>query len=201
MAAGCPERRRRSEDDAKRWCAPLVERGAARHFGAPSMLNSYSMDETDDPPRGLKKGTGITPAERYLKTLCDSTFLSLWSFPAIYREQGQSSGLEKELCDLFVVFGNHILIFSDKACAFPKHLDISIAWRRWFRRAIVISARQGLGAERWIRAHPDRLFLDAACTRRIPFPLPKPEDASFILSSLHIMCRKCAQRNSGAAEA
>src|SRR6202034_3009400 len=85
------------------------------------------MDDDGHSARDLKKETGVTPAERYLKALCDGTFLSLWSFPRIYRDQGKSGVLEKEVCDLLVVFGNHVLIFSDKACAFPKHDDISVA--------------------------------------------------------------------------
>jgi hypothetical protein len=53
----------------------------------------------------IVRGTGVTPSERYLKQLCDLTFLSLWSHPAIYRDQRIAERSEgKELADLLVVF-------------------------------------------------------------------------------------------------
>lgn len=121
----------------------------------------------------IQKSDGVTPAERYLKRLCDRTFLSLWSYPGIYRDRG------KEVCDLLVVFENHIIIFSDKDCAFPNTGDIDLDWSRWFRNAIVKSAEQIWGAERWIRKYPDRLFLDKKCKQPFPIPLPDPSGAQF----------------------
>lgn len=128
-------------------------------------------------PSVLQKERGVTSAERYLKRLCDGTFLSLWSFPGIYKDQGIHRGLEKEVCDLLVVFGSTIIIFSDKACDFPPTDDVNLAWRRWFRKAVIKSANQAWGAERWILGHPDRLFIDRACTKRFPFQLPSKENA------------------------
>lgn len=119
------------------------------------------------------RGQGVTAAERYLQRLCDRSFLSLWSYPTPFRDQkvgGKGDG--KELCDLLVVFGNDILVFSDKSCAFPDSGDIKLDWSRWFRRAVIKAAEQGWGAERWLRAQPDRIFLDRACTQ--PFPLHLP---------------------------
>lgn len=46
--------------------------------------------------------------------------------------------------------------------------------KRWYKRAIQKSAQQLVGAERWIRQHPDRVFLDAACQRAIPIRIPYP---------------------------
>jgi hypothetical protein len=140
----------------------------------------------NSPQTTLEKQTGITPAERYLKSLCDDTFLSLWSFPRIYRDQGVSQNIEKEVCDLLVVFGNTILIFSDKACEFPRHTDVNVAWKRWFKRAIAKSAAQAWGAERWIREHPDRLFLDPACKKPFPFDLPSEPAFHLIVVAHHV---------------
>ena len=46
------------------------------------------------PGRGISRADGITKSERYLGTLCDRTFLSLWSYPGVYWDQGRSG-----LCD------------------------------------------------------------------------------------------------------
>ena len=72
----------------------------------------YSVDRAG-PGVPLTRGEGTTLAEQYLRRLCDRTFLSLWSHAGIYRDQGP---IGKEVCDLLVVFENHILIFSDKYC-------------------------------------------------------------------------------------
>jgi hypothetical protein len=121
-----------------------------------------------------------TPSERYLSRLCRRSFLRLWSWPNVYRDQSWSGGSEgKEVCDLLVVFDNHIFIFSDKHCEFPDTGNLVTDWSRWFRAAVETSARQIWGAERWIKTHPDRLFLDPICSEPFPFPLPSPEKAVF----------------------
>lgn len=117
----------------------------------------------------IEKEIGVTPAEQYLGKLCERIFLSLWSYPRIYRNQGGG----KEICDLLVVFGNHILIFSDKFCKFPYSRDLKLDWNRWFKRAIKKSANQVWGAERWIKEYPSRLFTNRQCTK--PFPVDLPE--------------------------
>lgn len=126
----------------------------------------------------IHRGESVTDAERYLLGLCDRTFLSLWSYPGVYRDQG-SSGQGKEVADLLVVFGNDIIVFSDKDCAFPDSGDPVLDWRRWFKRAVWKSAQQAWGAERWIRKHPDRLFLDKACTEPFPIDLPPLDKVRF----------------------
>jgi hypothetical protein len=115
---------------------------------------------------------GVTDSERFLKRLCDRTFLSLWSHAGVFHDKA----LGQEVCDLLVIFENHILIFSDKACEFPDTGNAEVDWKRWFRRAITRSTKQVRGAERWIRKFPDRLFLDTLCT--VPFPLEVPDLAS-----------------------
>ena len=95
----------------------------------------------------------------------------------MYRHQLWGGGQAgKELCDLLVVFGNHVIIFSDKYCKFPTTGDLERNWCRWFKKAVWKSAHQVWGAERWLREHPGRLYLDPSCTK--PFPMPLPEAAA-----------------------
>src|SRR3972149_2997254 len=120
------------------------------------------------------RANGATPAERYLQKLCENVFLRFWSFPGVYRDQGKTGvrGNGKEVCDLLVVFENHVIIFSDKSCVFPDSGDIEQDWARWYRRGIVASAKQVWGAERLIRENPKRLFLDRAYGTASPFSRP-----------------------------
>ena len=101
----------------------------------------------------LDKAQGATGAERYLSRLCDRTFLSLWSYPNVFRDQGRTcaarpdaKGDGKELCDLLVVFDNHVIVFSDKNCTFSNSGDIQVDWGRWYKKAIQGAARQIAGA-------------------------------------------------------
>lgn len=115
------------------------------------------------------KSSGSTPSERYLAGLCARSFLSPWSFPNVFRQPGQ------ELCDLLVVFGNDVIIFSDKSCTFKDTGDVRLDWDRWHRRAIVRSEAQVHGAERWLAEYPTRVFVDPRCTQPLPIRLPPPE--------------------------
>jgi hypothetical protein len=127
-------------------------------------------------PEAVARGQGSTPSERYLAKLCDQSFLNLWSYPNVYidkRRGGKGDG--KELCDLLVVCGDHVLIFSDKTIKWQDGEDILQSWKRWFNRAIHHSARQIRKAERWIEQMPDKIYLDKSCTKPFPFKLPPPE--------------------------
>jgi hypothetical protein len=124
----------------------------------------------------VRKSSGTNASERYLAQLAERAFLSLWSYSGIYRNQyGGHGGDGKEVCDLLVVFEDHVFIFSDKHIEYKPHPDPKVAWRRWYKKAIKKSADQIYGAERWIKEHPDRLFLDRACVQPFPVPLSKPE--------------------------
>jgi hypothetical protein len=59
------------------------------------------------------KSEGLTESERYLANLCEKSFLSLWSYPNVFRDQGRNEGKGdgKELCDLLVVFDRDVIIF------------------------------------------------------------------------------------------
>jgi hypothetical protein len=124
----------------------------------------------------IVKAEGVTDSERYLAMLAEKSFLNLWSYPSPFRDQRQAvKGDGKELCDLLVVCGQHIIIFSEKTIKWPDG-DLNAAWRRWSRRAVQNSAKQAKGAERWIVEFPHRIFLDRECTNPFPIDFPKPED-------------------------
>jgi hypothetical protein len=118
------------------------------------------------------KEKGLTKRERYLSKLSEKTFFGLWSFPNVYTDEGITKlGIGKELCDLLVVFQNKLIIFSDKDIAFNSEINLSVAWKRWFKRAVVKSGKQLYGAESWLRNHSDRVFLDKECKTKFPIPL------------------------------
>jgi len=121
----------------------------------------------------VKRADGVTESERYLQRLCERSFLRLWSYPGVYRDQGGG----KEVADLLVIFGDDIIIFSDKLCVFPSSGDLSKDWSRWYEKAVRQSARQAWGAERWILDHPARLFLDRQCKVAFPIQIPRRETA------------------------
>ncbi len=124
----------------------------------------------------IVRSAGGTPSEKYLSKLADRSFLNLWSYANTFidkRTQGKGDG--KELCDLLVVCGDHILIFSDKTVSWPSGDNTSLAWKRWYKRAILKSVNQIRGAERWIAQFPDRVFLDRQCKQPLPIMLPPPE--------------------------
>jgi hypothetical protein len=148
----------------------------------------------------LASREGVTPAERYLAKLCKRSFLSLWSYSCVFRDQGRTNGKGdgKELCDLLVVFENHILIFSDKDCVFRDGPDIELEWSRWYRKAVKKSADQVFGAERWIRSFPGSLFLDKECSVPFPIDLPPSEEATFHrIVVAHDGARKCHEALGG----
>jgi hypothetical protein len=145
----------------------------------------------------IRKSQGVTPAERYLGTLCEKTFLSLWSYPGVFRDQRAGARTEgKEVCDLLVVFGDDVLIFADKHCAYPNSGDFERDWRRWFKRAVRGGADQVWGAERWIRDFPDRLFIDRACSQPFPYELPATPRFHLIVVA-HDVSRACSSALGG----
>ena len=66
----------------------------------------------------IERGIGFTPTEMNLAALADKIFLNLWSCPNLFNNEG------KELCDLLVICGDDILIFSDKNINWPTNDDI-----------------------------------------------------------------------------
>jgi hypothetical protein len=102
--------------------------------------------------------------------------LDLWSYPNTFIDKRSAPGAGgKELADLLVVCGDDVIIFSDKSIAWPPSDDVHLGWSRWYRRAVKKSVDQIRGAEQWLRDHPDRIFLDPACTKKLPIELPPTE--------------------------
>lgn len=130
----------------------------------------------DNPWSWLRTAAGKTASESRLLELAKGSALSLWSIPGPYTDEGLSrSGRGSELCDLMVIFGDDVLLFSDKDCAFPQHADAKIAWSRWYRRAVEKSAKQLVGAAASIRRQGTRLFSDPACASELPHRIPSLE--------------------------
>lgn len=128
--------------------------------------------------KAINKNVGGNDSEKYLSKLCEKTFLSLWSYPNVYTDEGKktASGDGKELCDLLVVFENHVIIFSDKDIAFKDSGDLKVDWSRWIKRAVIKSAVQLYGAETSLKERPGRLYLDAKCSVSFPIKVPKCEE-------------------------
>ncbi|MDQ2769860.1 MAG: hypothetical protein M3Y54_05100 [Bacteroidota bacterium] len=115
----------------------------------------------------------MTSAEQLLAELCEHSFLSLWSYPSPYKDQGRQTLLAdgKELCDLLVIFDNHVVIFSSKECAYKTNGSDILNWTRWYRSAVADSVKQLYGAEHWLKTQPDRIYLDKKCQNRLPAPI------------------------------
>lgn len=117
--------------------------------------------------------TGFTNEEKFLIKLGMNSFLRFWSWPNLFRDQGNTTnGDGKEICDLTVIFGNDVLFFSDKKIIFNKDKSINIAWSRWARRAVYDSIKQIQGAIRWFNKYPDRVFIDKKCKTKPPLQIP-----------------------------
>lgn len=67
----------------------------------------------------------VTPSEELLARLGRHAFLRLWSYSNLFTDRGRQRGTGdgKELCDLLVVFGDTLIIFSDKHCILRREPD------------------------------------------------------------------------------
>jgi hypothetical protein len=117
----------------------------------------------------VTRSSGLNASEQHLARLAERTFLNLWSYPNPHKEPG------KEICDLLVVCGDHVLIFSCKSIDWRQGDDVGLAWSRWYRHAIADAARQIKGAERWLARYPEKVFVDSRCEQPLPIPLPPLE--------------------------
>ena len=66
------------------------------------------------------KSEGLNESERILSTLGEKVFLKLWSYPNTFYRQG------KELVDLLVICGEHVILFSDKKIKFNNEIISSL---------------------------------------------------------------------------
>lgn len=133
-------------------------------------------DKSGEPAKlfDLGDSEGVNESERILTKLCRRSFLRLWSQTNIYTDEGykEGKGGTKELCDALVIFGNDVIIFSDKHITFQAGRPLNVAWPRWYKRAVLDSCKQLHGAESWLRRFPTRAFLDAKCQRALPIAVP-----------------------------
>lgn len=142
----------------------------------------------------VEKSEGLTVSEKKLAALGYQTFLRLWSYPNPYKMQPNG----KELCDLLIVFDNHIIIFSDKDCAYRNSGDPCVDWRRWYKRAIQKSAEQLVGAKNWISRYPDRIAIDAKCSKKLPLEIKiTPETKFHLIAIAHGTKEPCKSHFSG----
>lgn len=96
--------------------------------------------------------------------LCQKTFLSLWSYANPLRKDG------RELCDVLVVFGNDVIIFSVKQVGLGKAKQDPAYNDRWRRRAVENSARQIIGAEKQLKQLSDVIRADNTPGVKLPDP-------------------------------
>lgn len=107
----------------------------------------------------------VSRSESYLESLANRTFLGLWTISNPYKTPGD------EMSDILVVFGNEVVIFSDKACAFDG-ADIRIGWQRWYKNAVKKSVAQLAGAARRLKTPDTPIFLDSKATQPLPLDIP-----------------------------
>ncbi len=112
----------------------------------------------------IRKSEGVTPTEKVLSSLCERTFLKLWSYPNPFKDDGN------ELCDLIAVFDDHVFVFFDREVkAFDKipDEDVLVAWMRWKRKVVDKQIKALKGAEKYVRSG-NPIFLDSKCETELP---------------------------------
>jgi len=184
----------------KNWGAPYAELECRWRNLQPLRTTNVVSEKTGNQhsePRtlfDLRGSEGVNESERLLVTLCRKSFLRLWAQANNFTDEGfhNGRGATKELCDALVVFGNDVLIMSDKHVEFQRDRPLDVAWPRWYRRAVAESVRQLFGARNWLRRFPHRAYLDVACTRPLPVPIPTDTEIRFHLIAVTRGCRDAA---------
>jgi hypothetical protein len=150
--------------------------------------------------RPIIRPEGVNPTEQHLKRLADSAFLTPWGYPEVRNDKGRRDGKGDgdEVCDYLVIFENDVFIFSVKGSAFSESSDLATSWNRWFRRVVKESLGQIRGAERWLKTHPGRVFVDRACEHPFPLPIPNPDIATYHrIAVMHGAADRCRQERGG----
>jgi hypothetical protein len=123
----------------------------------------------------------VNPSEARLLEIAERSFLKLWSYANPHRARG------KEIADLLVVFGNDLVIFSDKQSTYR---DDSHGWRRWYRRTITESIKQLSGAYRFLSADTPAIYVDDRASRAFPFKLPASDQCRIHLVAVARVARE-----------
>jgi hypothetical protein len=121
----------------------------------------------------IEKSKGQTRTEKKLSVLCDKTFLKLWSYPNPYKSDG------KEMCDLLVVFENHVFIFFDRESSLAQNpeKDLDLIWSRWKKEVIEKQIKTVEGAKKYIK-QGNPIYLDDK--QQLPLPVKVPEGDYFV---------------------
>ncbi|MBX3265449.1 MAG: hypothetical protein KF831_01965 [Acidobacteria bacterium] len=106
----------------------------------------------------------MNESEQLVSKVCRKSFLSFWSYPTPYKDDGD------ELCDTLVVCSPDVIILSVKDIEFKDTGRPTIDEARWKRRAIEESSKQIYGAERWITNNGVIRDCDRAATVQLPDP-------------------------------
>lgn len=84
-------------------------------------------------------GGGLNESERLLARLCRKSFLSLWAFANLHTDEGfnDGRGSAKEFTDALLIFGDDVVLFSDKHVTFNEEKPVEVAWARWYRTPVL----------------------------------------------------------------
>lgn len=131
----------------------------------------------------------VNDSEAQLAKLSRQTFMSMWSY------QNPFYGKGKELCDVLVVFGNDVILFSDKVIGYGEGKDARTAWDRWYRKAVLGSVAQLRGALKTIKKSPEAIHLDARVSSPFPLIFPGADRARYhLIAVAHGSEEECVRR-------
>lgn len=105
----------------------------------------------------------MTESEKYVYELSQIAFLSLWSHA---NPIGKKK--DKELCDVLIVCGCHIIVISVKHIEIQRKGDLELEDQRWLKRAIDDSVKQIYGAERILNLKEKVLLKDGETFIELP---------------------------------
>lgn len=131
----------------------------------------------------------VNDSEARLAKLSRQTFLSMWSYQNPFYDEG------KELCDVLVVFGDDVIIISDKVICYSEGKDAKTAWNRWYRKAVLESVVQLRGALKTIKRSPEAIHLDARVSSPFPLKFPDANRARYhLIAVAHGSEEECIRR-------
>ncbi len=104
----------------------------------------------------------LTRTEKFVFDLSRQSFLSLWSHPNPKGKKG------KELCDILVCCGPHIIIMSVKEILPTESGDFNTDFKRWKKTALDKSYRQIYGAERFLNTTNTLKLVDGSSELTLP---------------------------------
>ncbi|MFZ6707852.1 hypothetical protein [Undibacterium sp. TC9W] len=131
----------------------------------------------------------VNESEERLADLSRRTFMSMWSYQNPFYKEG------KELCDVLIVFGQDVIVISDKAISYTEHKDSAIPWSRWYRKAVEESVIQLRAALKTIKNRPGSIHLDAKVSSPFPLEFPDPTKARY-----HLVAVAHGSEQAGAAQ-